>query len=455
MSSYHTSFEYNDKNSLKDMSLIVVSFEPDEGFTDSFLAIDNISDDYYDGTKKYNYGSKYSNAAEIQITVIKRDGSDMKLNDFRACAKWLTGTRTDSWLDLYPGDDIAYSFLGKFTNLEQYKLDARTVGLRLTFSSISPWAYSAPQVYHFTIEQTITVTGDGVLVKSNPGTTYIGVTDSMLQIDDGNNDISFSYDNETLSINDFNNEIVSFSYDNGTLQINNLIEYDCFGYDDGVLCVGKIDSGSYFYVDSDGTAYISEDSYVTEIDNQSDDLYTYIYLDIVYKNKNGNTFRITNATIGEETNVLNLTPNEIVSISAKQFITSSIVNKIFGDDFNFVWPRLAPGTNQFVIECGGNGTMTFTYRYPMKVGDCTMDISTYGSGIDCGNCDGPASYDTVRWKDIVDTPTTIGGYGITDAYTDKEVDAIIDNIEISGGDGTGSVSINEEKLNQMLSEILQ
>lgn len=385
MSSYHTSFEYNDKNSLKDMSLIVVSFEPDEGFTDSFLAMDNISDDYYDNTKKYNYGSKYSSSAEIQITVIKRNGSDMKLNDFRACAKWLTGARTDSWLDLYEGDDIVYSFLGKFTNLEQYKLDARTVGLRLTFLSISPWAYSAPQIYNFTIEQTIMVTSAGVLVKANPGTTYLGVADSILQVDDNDNSISSSYINENLSINSYNTDIISFSYNDDTLQIDNLVEYDCFGYDNGVLCVGKMDAGSYFYVNSDGVAYVSEDSYTTEIDNQSDDLYTYIYLDITYKNKYGNSFSITNATIGEETKVLNLTTRETVSISAKQFITSSTVNKIFGDDFNFIWPRLAPGVNKFIIECGGNGTMTFTYRYPMKVGDCTMDIDISGGGIDCSN----------------------------------------------------------------------
>lgn len=385
MSSYHKSFKYNEKNSLTDMNLIIASFEPDEGFTDSFLAMDNISDDYYDNTKKYNYGSKYSSSAEIQITVIKRDGSDMKLNDFRSCAKWLTGARTDSWLDLYEGDDIVYSFLGKFTNLEQYKLDARTVGLRLTFSSISPWAYSAPQIYNFTIEQTITVTSAGVLVKANPGTTYLGVADSILQVDDNDNSISSSYINENLSINSYNTDIISFSYNDDTLQIDNLVEYDCFGYDNGVLCVGKMDAGSYFYVNSDGVAYVSEDSYTTEIDNQSDDLYTYIYLDITYKNEYGNSFSITNATIGEETKVLNLTTRETVSISAKQFITSSTVNKIFGDDFNFIWPRLAPGVNKFIIECGGNGTMTFTYRYPMKVGDCTMDIDISGGGIDCSN----------------------------------------------------------------------
>lgn len=396
MSSYHSSFSYNGENSFKDKSLIVVSFEPDRGFTDSFLSIDNVSDEYFDGTKKINYGSKYSTSAEIQITLIKKDGRDMTLNEFRTYAKWLTGARVDSWLDVYSGDTLVYSFLGKFTNMEQYKLDARTVGIRLTFSSISPWAFSATQVFNCNIGQLIDILGDGVVVKSNQD-------DSI------------------------------------------------FGFDNGVICP-SIDNGSYFNILEDGTVYVNN-AYKTIIDNESDDLYTFIYLDIDYKNKNGTYVLIENSTLQEKTIINNVSENESISISAKQFIISDIPNKLFGDDFNFVWPRLQPGLNNFIIDGNGTGSAKFTYRYPMKVGDCTMDISIYGSGIDCGNCDSPASYDTVRWKDIVDTPTTIGGYGITDAYTDKEVDEIIENIEVSGG--SGSISINEEKLDQMLSEILQ
>ncbi len=396
MSSYHTSFKYNDKNSFKDMNLIVVSFEPDKGFTDSFLAMENISDDYYDNTKKFNYGSKYNTSAEIQITVIKSDGSDMKLKEFRSYAKWLTGARIDSWLDMYAGDKLVYSFLGKFTNMEQYKLDARTVGFRLTFSSVSPWAFSAPQVFNCTIGQLINITNDGVVVKTGQ-------------------------------------------------------DASAFGIDNGVLCVSN-DTGNYFNITDDGVVYINN-MYQTSIDNKSDDLYTYIYLDIDYKNKNGNYVSIKNTTLGEESLIKNVSENESISISGKQFIISDVPNKLFGDDFNFVWPRLQPGLNNFIIDGNGSGTARFTYRYPMKVGDCTMDVSVYGGGINCGDCDAPASYDTVRWKDIVGTPTTIGGYGITDAYTDKEVDEIIENIEVSGG--SGSVSIDEENLNQMLSEILQ
>ena len=120
---------------------------------------------------------------------------------------------------------------------------------------------------------------------------------------------------------------------------------------------------------------------------------------------------------------------------------------------------MQPGTNNFIIEGGGNGLVEFSYRYPMKVGDCAMDISTYGSDIICGSSDDIPSYDTVRWQDITGTPTTIEGYGITDAYTKVEVDTLIEDIDIDIGgnaptvDGS-AVTIDENELNAMLENIL-
>ena len=405
MSSYHSSFSYNGENSFKDKNLIVVSFEPDEGFTDSFLSIDNVSDDYFDGTRKFNYGSTYNTSAEIQITVIKRDGSDMKLKEFRSYAKWLTGARTDSWLDMYSGDELVYSFLGKFTNMEQYKLDSRTVGFKLTFSSISPWAYSTPQIFDCSIGQTLGVDTNNVLIKSDDSEPLFDVTE------------------------------------------------------DGVLLLNSSLGGEFnilMSTDKDVVAGV-DTSYSTEINNQTDDLYTYIYLDIDYKNEAGNVFSVKNQTLDEETLVTEITNGEHILISAKQFIISDIPGKIFGDSFNFIWPRLAPGINQLNISGSGKGRAQFTYRHPMKVGDCTMDVDVYGSGIDCGSCPdngGSTFTGTIAWKNITNTPTTIEGYGITDAYTMNDVDNIVENIEISGG-GSGSVSINETDLNAMLDDILQ
>lgn len=398
MASYHSSFSYNGINSAKDMGLIIVAFDPDNGLMDTFLSMDVITDDYYDGTKVYTYGSKYNTQATVKITVVKRDCKDFSLKKVRECLKWLTGARTDSWLDMYIGDEIKYSFLGRVTNVQQRKMDARTVGLEIEFSSVSPWAYSAPQVFDRSIFQELAIDSDGVLIN-------IG----------GNISIS----------------------------------------EDGVLCNSMTPGpGACFLVDDNDNMYV-KDQIVALINNETDDLYTYIYLDIKFINQSCTWLEIQNDTLKETTKINNLKSKDIIYITNKQFIiaystdeiTGNLINqnRIFGDDFNFVWPRLAPGDNMFIIDGNGNGTVQFTYRYPMKVGDCAMDITIEG-GMDCGGCEEVFPYDTVPWEKITDTPTSIVGYGINNAYTKVEVDQkIADN---------GNANISEEELQKMLSDTL-
>jgi hypothetical protein len=400
MSSYHHSFTYRDKNSF-DEGLIIAAFDPDNGFMDTFLSMENISDDYYDGTKKFNYSAKYNSVSEIQITLIKKDGSDMTKNEFRNYSRWLTGARTDSWLDMYDGttetmvteyradgtekefklnfpysslivtvngvqtkkytrqcknaefgnipvgtlifDDApkkgvviriyetppSYSFLGKITNFEQYKYDARTIGVKLTFSSISPWAFSIPQNFNASIAQALELLDGGIISKAA---------------------------NETP-----------------------------LGFNNGIVVLDQNDTNLNFNLLDDGTLYV-DTTCVINIDNQSDDLYSYIYLDIDYVNTSCDSISIKNDTINEETTINNIGAGEIIALSSKQFIMSytkdQLTNKripkeskIFGDDFNFVWPRLIPGENKLLVYGSGTGSVHFTYRYPMKIGDCAIDLS--------------------------------------------------------------------------------
>lgn len=410
MASYHASFNYLGKNSAEE-GYILVAFEPDNGFKDTFLDMDQISEDYYDGTKKFLYGTRYNSTAAINITIVKMDGTDWSVNDNRKALRWLTGSRTASWLDLckYKDDELgwisSYSFLGTVKSPQQYKLDGRVVGMSFEFASINPWAYSSEQVFDRSIEQALVVDSEGVLTAK---------------------EISVS--------------------------------------EDGVLCNSSTPGvGACFCVDDKGILYV-ENIIVALIDNQTDDLYSYIYLDIEFLNDTCKYLEIRNETLGEITRVENLDIKEKINITGKQFIVAYTKNqltdewenteRIFGEDFNFVWPRLAPGTNHFVIEGNGNGNAKFAYRYPMKVGDCAMDISTYGSDAICDCSNGIPSYDTVRWQDITGTPTSIAGYGITDAYTENEIDEKLANIEISGGGAGSSIIIDENKLNEMLEDIL-
>lgn len=268
MASYHNSFTYSNKNSLGE-GFIIVSFEPDNGFKDTYLDIEQVSEESYDGTKSFHYGNKFNMKSTISITLVKMDGSDFTMAENRMLMRWLTGCRQASWLDLYVDDKFVYSFLGNFTSVKQRKLDARVVGIEATFTSINPWAWS--------------------ILNSK-----------------------------------------KYELDGST------IEFD--------------------------------------IENDTDDLYTYVNLNVDLCSEDGGAVTIVNETLGEETTISGMSPSETVKLMSSQIITSSIPNKIFGDNFNFVWPRLTPGINNFYIDGATNGLINFTYRYPIKVGDCAIDI---------------------------------------------------------------------------------
>lgn len=277
MSSYHTGFTYMGKNS-QDFNLIIGHFEPDNGEVDSFLSMEQVYTDSYDGTKRHVYGAKYSDVSVVLIPLVKSDFSNFSVQDVRNVLRWLTGVRNSAWLDLYVNDKVEYSFLGSVTNVRQYKMDALCNGIIVEFTSVSPWAYSSMQTVKQDIEQSSIIT----------------------------------------------------------------------------------------------------------IFNETDDLYTYVYPKVVYKNTSGDTLTICNTSIDEETTTLsNIAINEVVTFDSNQFIYSDNTAKIYGNDFNYVFPRLAPGMNDLNIS--GNGNIEFTYRYPIKVGDCVTDVvESGGSGGNCG-----------------------------------------------------------------------
>lgn len=149
-----------------------------------------------------------------------------------------------------------------------------------------------------------------------------------------------------------------------------------------------------------------------EINNESDDLYTPVYLKTIYKNTGGDILTIQNSTIGETTEVSGLVANEIITLDNNMMITSDQPNKVFGNLFNFIWPRLKAGVNNLNIT--GTGELTLEYSFPIKMGDCVIDMNAVSDPI----CDdnGEIVLDTLDWNRISNTPNTLSGYGITDAY---------------------------------------
>lgn len=397
MSSYYPSFSYtapNGKkyNSYKDKHLVVVHFESgDDGEMDTFLGMDPVYTDNAYGTRRFDYGAKYKDVAVIRISVMKADGKDFTVSEVRDFLRWTTGSRKTSYLDLLDGEIVKASFLGRITSVYQQKLDARTVGFVIEHTSVSPYAYSPIRYINHIFKQSLEIDNNGVL---------------------------FGY-GQTLSVDDY-----------------------------GVLNNG---SGAAFNIIDNGVMHI-DNSVNFIIQNDTDDLFDYVHLDMKFINSTCDYIMIKNQTLYNEsdgrdgiTEITEMRNNEVITLSSGQFIASSS-NKIFGNTFNFVWPKLLPGDNNFIISGSGEGVIEFTYRTPMKIGDCAIDIDVSGGGLCCGdNYDGPSS-NQITWDDILGKPSTIKGYGITDAYTIYEVDNKINSID---------VNINEEDLNEMLKDVLE
>ena len=356
MSSYHNSFTYLGKNSKDDFGWIICHFSDnaDSGEIDTFLSTSAIYSDSYDGTRQRFYGTKYDTVAEIQITVIKQDGTDFGIVDNRNALRWLTGSRQATWMDFYIGEEAKYRLLGHVKSVSQYKMDAKIVGFVITFESVSPYGYSSLQ----TVSQSLT-----------------GV--------------------ETLNIS----------------------------------C-------------------------------DSDDMYSYVQMNTTFTNTGSSgSLTITNNETGDVTKVTGLVANEVVSMSDNMVITSDKPSKTFGDTFNFVFPRLVAGNNSLTIE--GKGNITFEYITPVKLGNIAIDINSVTDPI----CDdnGNIQVDTLDWNRITNTPTTLAGYGISDAYTKAEVDNKIANVTINNVYTKDEVDemflsfgvdINENALKAMLEEVL-
>lgn len=369
MSSYYPSFNYKGKNSYTDKNLIVVHFESgDSGEVDTFLSMEPIYADNAYGTCRLDYGAKYTDVAVIRISVMKADGKDFTTSEVRDFLKWTTGARQVSYLDLVDdGDTVVVSFLGRITSVYQQKLDARTVGFVIEHTSVSPWGYSSINTYTTEVEQYMAVDGSGIVYKVD--------VDNPLQIDqDG-----------TL-----------FDEDIGSNR-------------------GPTSQGTSLEITDEGVAYLVADSNVRggselKISNATDDLYTPIYPEIIISNNNSTSFSMENLRTSEITEITGLSQGEVVTLSSSQFITSNMPGKNFARTFNFVWPRLLPGLNRFLITFDCEGTVDIKYRHPIKIGDCAIDVDVSDGGLCCGSGSNGSDEDTpqrVSWRDIIDLPSTI------------------------------------------------
>lgn len=153
MAVYQKRFKYNNRSNT-DFGLEVVTFSPDNGEKDSYLSMESVYTESFDGTIRHDYGAKYEKVVSLYITMVKNNYSDFSRIELRQALNWLTGLRKVSWLDLYyhDSDEIVFSFLGRVTDIKLQKMDSRIIGIKIEFTSVSPWAYSGIRKYEFTLD---------------------------------------------------------------------------------------------------------------------------------------------------------------------------------------------------------------------------------------------------------------------------------------------------------------
>lgn len=330
MAIYHPKISFHGQTNY-DLELIVSTFNPDNGEFDSYLDMEPVYTDSYDGTIRTDYGAKYKSVATPSITFIEVNGSDINPYKVRNVLRWLTGSRKNSWMDVCDKDgEIVCSYLGRFTDVKLQKEDARVIGIVAYFTSVSPWAYSKVQ--------------SPVVVNVNGETEFA--------IDNLSDDL-YSYVYPKVSFKNGKNQN-RFSITNSTIVEGNAIEHFI---GDGEKKEYKLDN--YFY--NDGSVTIDGNKTIQYKYNKDTG-----NLEFDIAPSRGSLIEI-NSKIRNRASFSNLQQEEVITIDNNFVVYSDNDKRIFDDDFNFVFPRLIPGTNRFFAD--GVGLLTLEFRYPMKVAD--------------------------------------------------------------------------------------
>ena len=270
MSVYHSIIRFKEKTNY-DFELSVYHFDPDSGEADSYLAMEPIYTDTFDGEMRNDFGARYTDVARPVVTFAESDGSNISPYKVRSVLRWLTGSKDVSFMDICDDNGVSVcAYIGRFTDVKLQKLDARTIGIVAYFTSISPFAYSDIKEARFTVTQ-------------------------------------------------------------------------------------------------EGTNFA--------IDNDTDDIYNPLYPSVIFNNKQAADtenpdkimLSLQNKTMRNETTFKNLQTNEVVTIDSNFVVYSDNTARIFNNDFNFEFPILAPGTNDF--SAVGDGELIIRFRYPMKLAD--------------------------------------------------------------------------------------
>lgn len=143
MLSYAYYFKYRNQYNTDYDLITSISFDAGFDQIGTATAVESVTSDKYDGSR-IDYGSRYTEQIELQITMVKKDYKDFTREEKRSILRWLSANKQASWLQLYDEDGgEIIEFFGRFTSVEEKIADSRTIGMIAVFTSPFPYGFSS------------------------------------------------------------------------------------------------------------------------------------------------------------------------------------------------------------------------------------------------------------------------------------------------------------------------
>ena len=335
--------EYRGYSSIDFDLITCLSFESDNGESNSYLTREAVASESYRGEFKRIHQFKYTETFNPKFTFVKDGFGDFSAEEVRKVLRWLTGGSNASFLTVFRDDSNADGFeiLGGFSEVSLYKLgNGRCVGFVATFESAHPYAFSPL----YTDVQSV-----------------INAPHKQFTINvDSDEEESIIYPRITIQQN--SSVIVYVDH----AMINNNAWIDGEEWLDGVVYY-YADAKMYYYqrhyteTDSEGNTIAKSVPTATQTNPVTEDTKTGVIIKNTYADEKGVshvvTLRIANNTVNEK----------IVLDGANRVVSSSATSRILGDNFNWEWLPLYNGKN--TIDIIGNCTVTMEYRTVIKCGE--------------------------------------------------------------------------------------
>lgn len=303
------------------------AFDSDNSEVSTFLTREPVVSESYDGRNRRISLFKYTENFSPKFTFLKSDFGDFSQDEVRSLLKYLTSKETTGLLEAYEDDSetIAWTSIGNFSDIQLYKIaNKRVVGVTAVWNSISPFCFSDL----YTVTKTIS-----------------SATDNKITIDIDTDDNQPVYPRVIVK---HNGSVVNIPTGTTYTEKTNMVENTA--YFNGATYYWKTVSdtdAAHFHSSTTNPALPTTSVRITnthtDFTNQKKTLDP-----VVVKNNN--------------------TTEKVVIDGANKIISSSSVNRIFGDDFeDWRWLALYDGKNEIEVE--GNCTITLEYRTIIKIGE--------------------------------------------------------------------------------------